>query len=96
MLSASAPSQAQDINIPGLFRGILEEAIEADRDRRSSQRGRPTRSNRGGAGEADEVPFLAPLFAIAESGATQAERLLERYRTEWAGSVEPVFTEYVF
>ncbi len=44
---------------------------------------------------ADETKFLAPLDAIV-AGATDAERMLEAYRTEWNGSVEPVFRAYAY
>ena len=40
---------------------------------------------------ADETHFLSELDDIAASGVTPAERLLERYRTEWKGSVRPAF-----
>ena len=39
----------------------------------------------------DETLFLIELDDIAASGVTPAERLLERYRTEWKGDVRPVF-----
>ncbi len=39
----------------------------------------------------DETGFLSELHEIAASGLTPAERLLERYRAEWGGRVEPVF-----
>ncbi|NNM72970.1 glutamate--cysteine ligase [Enterovirga aerilata] len=44
----------------------------------------------------DESRFLDPLFAIAETGRTGADLLLDRYRGAWAGSVEPAFEECVF
>ena len=44
----------------------------------------------------DESVYLAPLFEIVESGVTSAERLLERYRGDWKGSVAPAFAECVF
>lgn len=44
----------------------------------------------------DETRYLEPLEALVEKGATQAERLLERYRTTWAGSVDPVFDQNAF
>jgi glutamate--cysteine ligase len=47
-------------------------------------------------GGRDETRFLDPLLAIAESGRTGADILLERYRGAWAGSVEPAFEEFVF
>ncbi len=39
----------------------------------------------------DETGFLSELDEIAGSGLTPAERLLERYHTEWGRRVEPVF-----
>lgn len=39
----------------------------------------------------DETRFLEPLERIVLSGEPPAERLLERYRGEWDGSIEPVF-----
>jgi glutamate--cysteine ligase len=40
---------------------------------------------------ADETHFLTELDDIASSGVTPAERLIERYRTEWGGDVKRVF-----
>ena len=39
----------------------------------------------------NETGFLSELDAIADSGVTPAERLLERYHTEWGEDVRPVF-----
>jgi len=39
----------------------------------------------------DESHFLAELDDIAASGITPAERLIERYNTEWGREVKPVF-----
>jgi glutamate--cysteine ligase len=39
----------------------------------------------------DETIFLAELDDIAATGVTPAERLLERWRTEWKGDIDPVF-----
>ncbi len=39
----------------------------------------------------DETHFLSELDDIAASGVTPAERLIERYKTEWNGDVRPVF-----
>jgi glutamate--cysteine ligase len=39
----------------------------------------------------DETHFLTELDDIAATGVTPAERLIERYKTEWAGEVRPVF-----
>ncbi|GAN00159.1 glutamate--cysteine ligase [alpha proteobacterium U9-1i] len=43
------------------------------------------------SGGQDETHFLAELDDIAASGVTPAERLLERYHTEWKRDVRPVF-----
>jgi glutamate--cysteine ligase len=53
------------------------------------------RANRDDAGR-DETGFLDPLDAIAESGRTQAERLLDLYAGPWNGSVKPAFDAGVF
>jgi glutamate--cysteine ligase len=45
---------------------------------------------RDAAGE-DETHFLAELDDIAATGVTPAERLIERYKTEWGGDVRRVF-----
>jgi glutamate--cysteine ligase len=47
-------------------------------------------------GTLDEVHFLDSLMEIAESGMTPADILLEKYRTTWKESVDPVFTEFAF
>lgn len=44
----------------------------------------------------DETRFLAELQAIAESGITPAERLLESWEQCWQHRVEPVFEEYAY
>ncbi len=41
----------------------------------------------------DESVYLEPLFAIAESGRTPADYLLDRYLGGWARSVAPLFDE---
>jgi glutamate--cysteine ligase len=39
----------------------------------------------------DETGFLAELDEVAATGVTAAQRLLERYQTEWGGDIEKVF-----
>ena len=41
----------------------------------------------------DESQFLEPLDAIAESGRTQADDLIEAFHGRWGGSVNPVYDE---
>ena len=43
-----------------------------------------------------EAYFLDPLFAIAESGKTPAEDLLDHFHGPWGKSVEPVFEDYAY
>ncbi len=39
----------------------------------------------------DETPFLSELEAIADSGVTPADRLLDLYHGPWHGDIRPVF-----
>jgi glutamate--cysteine ligase len=55
-----------------------------------SRQGLKSRAQLNSSGE-DETHFLAELDDIAATGVTPAERLLERYRTEWGGDVDQVF-----
>jgi glutamate--cysteine ligase len=45
---------------------------------------------------ADETMFLQPLIEFAEANQTPADRKLELFRTEWNGSVDPVFKEFAY
>src|SRR5229473_3201605 len=60
------------------MRDIALEMLEVSRE------GLHRRARRSAAGE-DETHFLDPLFAIAGSGRTPAEELLDDYRTRWGG-----------
>jgi glutamate--cysteine ligase len=55
-----------------------------------SRQGLRSRARSDRAGE-DETHFLTELDDIAASGVTPAERLIERYKTEWGGDVRAVF-----
>jgi glutamate--cysteine ligase len=55
-----------------------------------ARQGLKSRARADKAGE-DETHFLTELDDIAASGVTPAERLIERYKTEWNGDVRPVF-----
>jgi glutamate--cysteine ligase len=44
----------------------------------------------------DESIFLDTLQAIAESGRTPAEDMLDAYHGRWQGSVDPLFKEYAY
>ncbi|HEU0276996.1 MAG TPA: glutamate--cysteine ligase [Rhodanobacteraceae bacterium] len=51
------------------------------------------RLNRNGI---DETIFLEPLIEFVDANQTPAERKLELFRTEWHGSVDPVFREFAY
>lgn len=55
-----------------------------------ARQGLKSRAKLNRAGD-DETGFLAELDDIAATGVTPAERLLERYRTEWGGRIDPVW-----
>ncbi|WP_019959805.1 glutamate--cysteine ligase [Woodsholea maritima] len=55
-----------------------------------SRQGLKARAKLNGHGE-NEAHFLDDLDEIASSGVTPAERLLERYHTEWGGQIDPIF-----
>ncbi|MEO1039308.1 MAG: glutamate--cysteine ligase [Pseudomonadota bacterium] len=60
-----------------------------------SREGLRARARLNGHGEHEGV-FLDELDAIARSGVSPAEALLQRYHGEWNESVEPVFTECAY
>ena len=47
-------------------------------------------------GAHDETQYLSPLDEIVERGQTPAEKLIEKYKGPWGGSVEPVFEELAY
>jgi glutamate--cysteine ligase len=55
-----------------------------------SRQGLKSRERLDSSGQ-DETHFLGELDDIAATGVTPAERLLERYNTEWKRDVRPVF-----
>jgi glutamate--cysteine ligase len=59
-------------------------------------RGGLARRARKNAAGADETRYLAPLDEIAATGRPRAAILLDRYASEWRGSVLPAFAECVF
>jgi glutamate--cysteine ligase len=71
------------------LRDIALEVLEISRE------GLHRRARRNTAGE-DETHFIDPLFAIAGSGRTPAEELLEDFQTRWGGKIDPVFTDYAY
>jgi glutamate--cysteine ligase len=59
---------------------------------RISAEGLRARGVKNAAGQ-DERRFLGPLFEIADSGMTQADRLLEKYHGPWRGDINRAFAE---
>lgn len=51
--------------------------------------------NRCDAQGTDETCFIDPLDAVA-AGDSEAERLIKKFKTQWAGSIEPAFEECVY
>jgi glutamate--cysteine ligase len=60
-----------------------------------AQGGLERRNRLNPAGE-NETLFIQPLFEIATSGKTPAERLLADYEGRWRRNVDPVFTELAY
>ncbi len=54
------------------------------------------RRNRLSGGLVDETGYLAELEAIADSGITPAERLLELYHGPWAGDAGKVYDSFAY
>ncbi len=44
----------------------------------------------------DESRFLDVLFEIVERGRTRAEDMLVKYRNDWQGKIDPIFTDYAY
>jgi glutamate--cysteine ligase len=60
-----------------------------------SDAGLRARKRLNSSGE-NETGFLAPLQKTAESGKTPAEIKLDRFHQVWAGSVDPVYSEFAY
>lgn len=60
-----------------------------------AKQGLKARGRMDGYGD-DESHFLESLEDVAESGRTLAEEFLDKYETEWNGSVDSVFKEYAY
>ncbi len=88
-LRATAPRLGLEAKIAG--RSLREVA----RDVLGFARRGLVKRNRIDAEGRDESYFLNPLDAIVD-GRTQAEQLIEMFKTRWRGSVEPAFKECVY
>jgi glutamate--cysteine ligase len=60
-----------------------------------SRAGLERRQRLNSTGE-NESYLLATLFEAAHTGKTSAERLLERYATEWHDGVDPIYHEMAY
>ncbi len=60
-----------------------------------SREGLRRRARKDSCGD-DETHYLEPLAAIAESGRTAADELLEAYHGRWRESVDPVYEEQAY
>ena len=60
-----------------------------------ARKGLNARMRLNGHGE-NEALFLDELDEIARTGQTRADALIERFKGEWAGSIEPVFKECAY
>ncbi|WP_026607535.1 glutamate--cysteine ligase [Methylocapsa acidiphila] len=88
-LRADVPRLGLEAQVAGRpLRGVAREALAIARAGLAA-RGRRDALSR------DEAYFLDPLDAVA-AGRTEAERLIEAYKTSWGGSVEPAFEDCVF
>lgn len=68
---------------------------EIAREALSIARAGLTSRARSDAERRDETHFLEPIEAVV-AGRTEAERLIEKYKTVWAGSIEPAFEECAY
>lgn len=73
----------------GTVQALAKQALDL------SRAGLKRRAKLNAHGE-NEALFLDDLDAIAESGITPAEHLLEQYFNEWGEDVDPVFRELAF
>ncbi|WP_036259971.1 glutamate--cysteine ligase [Methylocapsa aurea] len=88
-LRADAPRLGLDARVCGrLAREVAGEVLRVARAGLAKR-------NRLDAQGRDETYFLDPLDAVV-AGRTEAERLIDKFNTEWAGIVEPAFEECVY
>lgn len=60
-----------------------------------SRSGLAARARLNGAGD-NESGYLSTLDEVVATGQTNAERLLDRYKNEWAGDLSRVYAEESF
>jgi len=88
-LRAAVPRLGLSASIEG--RRLSEVAAEVLRIARTGL----AKRNRRNAHGLDETLFLDPLDAVLAQ-ASEAERLVNRFKTQWAGDIEPAFEECAY
>ncbi|MBM3545797.1 MAG: glutamate--cysteine ligase [Alphaproteobacteria bacterium] len=81
------------LKTPFKGRTVREVALDVLRIARAGLKARNALDRMGAA---DETHFLDSLQAIAESGRTASDMMLEAYETRWNRSVDPVFSEQAY
>ena len=89
-LRANVPRTALNTRFRG--RALRELALEVLGIAHAGLRRRAVKDSKG----RDETHFLASLQAIAESGTTPAEHLLDAYAGPWQGNIDPLFDNYAY
>jgi glutamate--cysteine ligase len=87
-------ADAPQLGLKAMFRGRPLAALAQD-VLALSREGLRRRARKDGCGD-DETRFIEPLVAIAESGRTAADELLEAYHGRWGESVDPVYEEQAY
>jgi glutamate--cysteine ligase len=80
------------LDLPFRDRGLRDVALDVLAMAREGLR---RRARLNGIGE-DESYFLDTLFAIAGSGRTLADELLEEFSTKWGGDIDPLYREHAY
>ena len=89
-LRREVPRQALDLPFRG--RALRDVALDVLAMAREGLRRRARTSAMG----EDESHFLDTLFAIAGSGRTLADELLEEFSNKWAGDIDPIYREHAY
>jgi glutamate--cysteine ligase len=89
-LRREVPRQGLDLPVRGrALRDIALDVLAMARE------GLRRRARLNSIGE-DESYFLDTLFAIAGSGRTLADELLEEFAAKWGGDIDPIFREHAY
>jgi glutamate--cysteine ligase len=86
-----------DVPRQGLKAEIRGQSVQvlADQLLELSRQGLSARNRLNSAGD-NETGYLEPLQVTVESGKTPAEIKLDRFSGAWAGSVDPVYSEFAY